>query len=419
MGDNDMSGTSPAVLDTMPVIDTDSHITEPADLWTSRVSKKWLDGAPKVAINPATGIETWLVNDYFLRPPTQLSHAGWKEFHPGYPRNFEEAHAGAWDPKIRLDYMDEMGVYAAVLYPNILGFSAFAFLDFENEQRNHYVRVFNDYVTEFTAVDPHRFIPVMFLPFWDLEESVRELDRCVELGFKGINFGLEVHKMGFEPLSSPAWEPVLSRAQEYGLSINFHTGFSTGSKAGADARQKLIPIVEDGLVKSFADEFKFVASTALFFLSNASGIAEITMSSNLCQDYPELNFVSVESGYGYVPYLLDALDWHFKGSDLGTLFPDRLLPSEYFRRQVYATFWFEKNIAAQIDQYPDNVMFETDYPHFTCLAPGPGTIAKSPAETIRENLTELDEATARKVLYETASKVYHLPVPADRDQRFS
>ena len=36
-----------------------------------------------------------------------------------------------------------------------------------------------------------------------------------------------------------------------------------------------------------------------------------------------------------------------------------------------------------------------------------------------ENLTELDEATARKVLYETASKVYHLPVPADRDQRFS
>ncbi len=85
-----------------------------------------------------------------------------------------------------------------------------------------------------------------------------------------------------------------------------------------------------------------------------------------------------------------------------------LLPSEYFRRQMYATFWFEQGIDRQIDLYPDNVMFETDFPHPTSLSPGPGSHAKSPQQTIATNLAALDDATLRKVLHETASLVYGL-----------
>ena len=56
-----------------------------------------------------------------------------------------------------------------------------------------------------------------------------------------------------------------------------------------------------------------------------------------------------------------------------------MLPSEYFRRQCYGTFWFERLTLPLLETYPDNFMFETDYPHPTSIGPGP---ASPKAQTI-------------------------------------
>jgi hypothetical protein len=80
-----------------------------------------------------------------------------------------------------------------------------------------------------------------------------------------------------------------------------------------------------------------------------------------------------------------------------------LLPSEYFRRQIYGTFWFEYHVGRFVDLYPDNFMFETDYPHPTSLSPGPGTYAQGPRETIAENLSNLSEEHLVKVLHDDAA----------------
>ena len=88
----------------------------------------------------------------------------------------------------------------------------------------------------------------------------------------------------------------------------------------------------------------------------------------------------------------------------------RLLPSEYFRRQVYATFWYEKDSLSLLEQLPDNVMFESDYPHGTSLSPGPGTTARSARETAAANLSGLPEHIQHKVMHENAARVYHLEV---------
>ena len=39
----------------IPIIDTDTHVVEPPDLWTSRVSSKWGDLVPHVALGPGGG----------------------------------------------------------------------------------------------------------------------------------------------------------------------------------------------------------------------------------------------------------------------------------------------------------------------------------------------------------------------------
>jgi predicted TIM-barrel fold metal-dependent hydrolase len=80
-----------------------------------------------------------------------------------------------------------------------------------------------------------------------------------------------------------------------------------------------------------------------------------------------------------------------------------LSPSEYFRRQIYATTWFERTNLAQLVATvgEDNIMFETDFPHPTCLYP-------DPLKTAADNMRELSPEVRRKILGENGAKLYNL-----------
>ena len=51
--------------------------------------------------------------------------------------------------------------------------------------------------------------------------------------------------------------------------------------------------------------------TSLGIMTNATSIASI-VTTGLCDRFPRLKFVSVESGFGYITYLLESLDWHWQ-----------------------------------------------------------------------------------------------------------
>jgi predicted TIM-barrel fold metal-dependent hydrolase len=81
------------------------------------------------------------------------------------------------------------------------------------------------------------------------------------------------------------------------------------------------------------------------------------------------------------------------------------MPSEYFRSNIYATFWFENNrnkLPQLIDAVgEDNILFETDFPHPTCLYP-------EPLQTVAPKMATLAPETRRKILGENARKLYRL-----------
>jgi predicted TIM-barrel fold metal-dependent hydrolase len=80
-------------------------------------------------------------------------------------------------------------------------------------------------------------------------------------------------------------------------------------------------------------------------------------------------------------------------------------PSEYFRSNWYATFWFEENqgdVQGLLDKVgEDRVLFETDFPHPTCLYP-------SPLETVAAKMSTLRPETRRKVMGENAARLYRV-----------
>jgi predicted TIM-barrel fold metal-dependent hydrolase len=381
----------------LAIIDVDSHVTEPPDLWTSRMSDKWGDKVPHVRWDEDAQEERWFIGDARLSGVGASACAGWPEPFPNYPPKLADTDPAAWDAEHRLRRLDELGVMTQVLYPNVLGVhSASIIAQKDAEFMLDCVRAYNDFITEFSSVDPKRLVPLTMLPFWDLDASVAEIERCYNNGHRGIITASKFDAVGYPALASGHWDPVFDAAQALDLSINFHIGFSA--------------LAQTDLEKAYGDKFEmrqFVKDSVMTFLGNATTIVDLILSG-LCDRYPRLNFVSVESGAGYIPYLLEAMDWQWVNTGCPKQFPGSALPSEVFRRQIYGTFWFENNALDAIGGLVDNMMFETDFPHPTSLSPGPASWADRPSDMAARNLSRFPPETVAKLLHDNAARVYHL-----------
>jgi predicted TIM-barrel fold metal-dependent hydrolase len=143
---------------------------------------------------------------------------------------------------------------------------------------------------------------------------------------------------------------------------------------------------------------------SMMFLDNGRVVGNL-IYSGLLDRFPKLKFVSVESGIGWVPFVMESLDYQFKS----LITKSNLLhkPSEYFRKNFYACFWFEKHdISHVIEQVGvDNCMFETDFPHIVCLHP-------KPLEYVKEGLAKLDDVAREKVMSTNAARVYNINLDA-------
>jgi uncharacterized protein len=378
------------------VIDADTHLTEPADLWSARIPARFRNDAPRVGFDEATRKWRWRIGDSWCSLVGNYSVAGWPELPPSCPPTLDEADPACYDARARLAHMDTYGIYAQALYPNIIAFEGHAIMALHDEAlKLACVRTYNDYQSEFASVAPDRFILLTVLPYWDLEESIKELRRCHAMGHKGMLWASTLEKHGLPDFMDHHWDPLYAVAQDLGMSVNFHLGVGN-TKEEIDAAMN-----REGWDPAFQ-----AARSSTNFFSNARTIANL-LTSGLCDRFPALAFVSVESGFGYVPFLIDSLDWQWTGLGGRDQYPERLWPSEYFRRQVYTMFWFETDALELLPKYADNVMFETDFPHPTSLHPGPGH-APTPGEVIRRDTEIVGEEVMRKVLYETPARVYHL-----------
>lgn len=415
------------ITDEIAVVDADSHLTEPADLWISRLGAKWAEVAPRVRFVPEQGEEYWFIGDHPTHPAWTHSRHRWPLPPPSHPRVFAEVDPTTYDPVARAGALDEFGIAVQVLYPNIVAFQLADILSVDDPAFGAAcVRAYNDYVLEFCDEAPGRFVPIMALPFWDLEASLAEIDRGVEAGHRGIVFANRPEVLAGHPVVDPHWDPLWERAQAAGLSVNFHVGFGVGFeteplRSGAVVGQAETPPLEalppDRASRQLLDlGEEWVAQYRLaltrigtpMMLSNSTAILDLIVTG-VCERFPGLGLVSVESGWGYLPFVLESADWNWVSCGASRSLPSRLLPSEYFRRQCYTTFWFEhETVVRCVDLYPDNVMFETDFPHAVSLTPGAGIGVKSARDTIEANLSGLDPDLLRKILSDNARRVYHL-----------
>jgi len=389
----------PKLFERYKVIDVDTHITEPAGVWTDRVSSKWGNKVPH--IRQVDGRDFWFIGDDMAGGPGFYTFAGHDDTYPNAPLGYDSIPDASYDAHARLKLMDEEDIYAMVLYPNLGGFGSGGFLRLgEPALMLECVQAYNDFLVDWSSADLNRLLPVMALPFWDVDECVKEIERSASKGHRAVLFGSRPETFGQPPLAHTHWDPVWAATRDAGLPISFHIGSGDISDISNDAA-------------GMGTKANFSRGGALALLDNQNCLANL-LFGGVCARFPDLDFVSVESGVGWLQCVLEMFDWQFINGEVRKEHPEYdLLPSEYFKRQVYGSFWFERRgIAQALEAFPDNLMWETDYPHPTSQYPSPNSTAEHPASYADTVLEGVSEDVARKILQDTPARLYNVDLAA-------
>jgi predicted TIM-barrel fold metal-dependent hydrolase len=370
------------------IVDTDTHFTEPADLWTSRAPARLRDRVPYVV--QVDGIDQWRLGDrdFGMTGGSVISKDNHKLLGRLAFSKLDDSHRGAYEIKPRLAAMDAMGVHAQICYQNSGVTQAGSLIALRDDDLAFaLLEMFNDAAAERQVESGQRLFSMAQLPIWNKDALNREARRCVEsLNLKGFALPDRPEQWGVPDYSSDYWAEFFELCSDSGTPLNFHLASGL-----------------DGLSLTwgtFSFEKRLSVGAMMFSLGNAATMGNF-MVSGVLDRYPKLKMCMVESGIGWVPFVLEALEHQFK-----EMLPNSGLqrkPREYFKDQFWVTYWFEESGPRHLAEIGvDKVMFETDFPHPTSLYPG------VQAHLVK-TLGEYDYDTRKRVLERNAAELYGLP----------
>lgn len=345
-------GTGGVATDEL-LFSSDSHVMEPADTLVSRVSQAMRDRAPRFPeLKVGEGFQT---------------------------------HPGGSDPKARLKEMAVDGVSAEVLYPT---YALSLFSEEDPRLQEECCRAYNDWLIEYCQVDLDRLVGVPMIATYDMDHAVAELRRCKDAGLRGaLIWQVPPKEMAF---TTDHYEHFWAAAQEMETPVSVHilTGF--------------------GYVKTRYDRKgleRYRGSVNLKLAEITDSLLDIIFSGVL-ERYPRLKVVLVENEIGWLPYVLEQWDYYFdRHRPTEPLTIDKL-PTEYFNRQVFATFFNDAVGARNLTWWgADNCMWSNDFPHANSTWP-------HSRDVVARDLGHLPDDVRAKLLRDNVARLYDMPVPA-------
>ena len=290
--------------------------------------------------------------------------------------------ANPQSPEEQLDAMDQDGVDVAILYP-----SALLSLAFYKEPGYALAlsQAYNSWLHNFCQANPDRLKFSAVLAPQDAEGAAKELRRSItELGAVGGMVPINVPQR--PDWSHTYYDPIYAEAQDLDVALSYHPGtgvFSIGN--------------------SRFDNFINV-HTIDFPVENMIALCSAVVGGVL-ERFPTLRLAFLESGIGWVPYMMDRLDEEVekRGEEEAPWLT--MKPSEYIKsgRCYFGVECGEKTIPDAIRTTGDDcVIFASDYPHWD--ADWPYTVSTA------QGRQDLMHTTKRKWMHDNIKKLYKLEV---------
>jgi uncharacterized protein len=409
-------------LQGVKIIDCDAHWTEPVDLWSARAPESMKDRIP--VQKTVNGRTAWYLNDeaWASTGGNTITTDRQKVLGSHMLQPFSAVDTSAWAVKERLELMDDMGIFAQILFPNGIGFSSnhlFAIQD--DADRTAILQMYNDHLVEVQHESGGRLFPQGVLPIWDMDLTVKEMTRLIDQGMRGFTLSDKPELLGLPELPEPYFDPMWDIFNESGTVPNFHIGAgsrrediealrnSTSIEVDPGEQPPVpteTPMVAAPTWRTFGPQRKLAVHATQMYMSNVRIIVNLC-NSNLFDRYPKLKIVSAESGIGWVPFILEAMEYQYDEmiTQLSETSLTKRRPGEYFRDHMFVMFWFEEIAALKLIENigVNNVLVETDVPHPTCLFP-------TPRDHFARVLENLDQAAKQRILQDNAAELYRIDV---------
>jgi predicted TIM-barrel fold metal-dependent hydrolase len=230
--------------------------------------------------------------------------------------------------------------------------------------------------------------PLACLATGEPELAEKEATWAAEHGFVGLCLGntpvFGPKQWGQLEYNDPRFERLWSVCEEANLPLTFHVSTGRDPRAVGGNGGAIINYVCHSMETTIEPLVQLI-------------------SSGVFERHPRLRAGLVESGIGFVPWLLETMDYAHKAHHFWVRPVLAELPSTYFRRNCFATFQEDHAGLAAAEPYDlvDNLMWANDYPHHEGSWP-------HSAASIERQMGQLSEESRIKILGGNAARVFRL-----------
>ena len=181
-------------------------------------------------------------------------------------------------------------------------------------------RVYNDWLIDYCSVDTNRLIGIPAIPVYNIDNGIKELERCRNAGLKGAIIWQAPHPD--LPFHSSHYDKFWAAAQDLEAPVSLH--ILTGHSYNKDKNRNGVE--------------RYRGSVNLKLMDIANALFELIFYGVL-ERYPKLKIVSVENEAGWLPWITQQWDYYYRRFRKANPPPFSKDPSEYFRNQIYSCFF--------------------------------------------------------------------------------
>jgi predicted TIM-barrel fold metal-dependent hydrolase len=265
--------------------------------------------------------------------------------------------------------------------------------------------IYNRWLADFVSQAPHRHVGLAYLPMWDVEAAVAEVERAREAGLRGVNFPA-MRDGELKPYNRRAWEPLWSACEALHMPLVTHVGGGTNASYSGLESVALLQL-----------ESAMFSRRAVWWM----------IFAGVFERHPDLKLVITETPGNWYPPTATELDTlhAFYDSKRDEPLNQALLaqvpraPSEYMARNVFfgASFASPYEVEQAIMHgLGSQLLWGSDYPHLegTYVNPEGQDVPSVTRLALRNTFCHVSAAETERMVGGNAVDVYGLDAGALR-----
>jgi predicted TIM-barrel fold metal-dependent hydrolase len=279
---------------------------------------------------------------------------------------------GGWDMQQRLRELDRDGIAGEVIFHGLTSIGRFdpmPFNDFmaaygaagySNELVGVGRHMYNQWLAETLSVEPERHAGMAYLPMWDPEACVAEVEWAASVGLKGVFFPRP--QAAILPYNDAAWDRFWSACEHHQMPLTTHSQHEAPGTGPARPGDHMIGLL-DILGPTARRSLHYLIFGGVF--DRHPGLKLVFTEQNDNWWMNTLNLMDSVARYSARELTLPPSLQIYEGPPYGMVKLGRL-PSEYCLENVFIGWTclapFEA-VDAVKNGYASQVMWGSDYPH--------------------------------------------------------